>query len=122
MDQMKLPPDVRAMIDGLPQDIRDAITNLPTELWEAAAQQPHYVNRRDGAALVSKHVFDVAPRSLEGWRVPWKRIRRQAQTPPAVLLAIAFQMRATAPVSMGGNVYRPAGASHHAPVEQPQAA
>jgi hypothetical protein len=102
MDQMKLPPDVWAMIDGLPQDIKDAIANLPPEFWEVAAQQPHYVNRRDGAALVSKHVFNVAPRSLEAWRVPWKRIRRQAQTPPAVLLAVAFQKRATAPISMGG--------------------
>jgi hypothetical protein len=106
-----LPFDVQQMISGLPEDIQDAIDNLPPDLWEVAAQQPDYVNRRDGAALVSKYVLRVAPRSLELWRVPRRRIGRDAMTPPIVLFAIALSKRAAGQISMGGNVGRPAAAA-----------
>lgn len=108
---VSLPPDVRQMIAALPQDIKDAIDNLPPDLWEVAAQQPDYVNRRDGAALVSKYVLRVAPRSLELWRIPRRRIGRDAMTPPIVLFAIALNKRAAGQISMGGNAGRSATAA-----------
>jgi hypothetical protein len=100
--RVNLPPDVRQMIAGLPQDIKDAIDDMPEELQEVAAQQPDYVNRRDGAVLVSRYVFDAAARSIGAWRLPWRRVGREAYTPPIVLLAVAFQKRATGAISMGG--------------------
>jgi hypothetical protein len=96
-----LPRDVQEMIVALPQDIKDAIANLPLELQEIVALQPDYINRRDGAALVSRYVLKVAPRSLELWQLPRRRIGRQAMTPPIVLLAIAAQKRATGQIWMG---------------------
>jgi hypothetical protein len=118
MDQTELPRDVREMIACLPEDIKDAIDNMPQDLWEVAAKQPDYVNRRDGAALVSKYVLKVAPRSLEHWRIPRKRIGRDAMTPPLILLAIAAQKRAAGRISIGGDDGRTAAASHRAPAEQ----
>jgi hypothetical protein len=105
---VNLPPDVWQMIAALPQDIRDAIDNLPPALWEVAARQPDYISRSDGAALISRYVLKVAPRSLELWRVPRRRIGRQAMTPPIVLLAIAAQKRAAGQIWMGS---APAAAS-----------
>jgi hypothetical protein len=108
---VNLPFDVRQMIAALPQDIRDAINNLPLALLEAAAQLPDYISHRDGAALISKYVLKVAPRTLELWRVPRRRIGRQALSPPIVWLAVASQRRAAGRISMGGDDGRPAAAA-----------
>jgi hypothetical protein len=108
---VNLPADVQQMIAALPQDIRDAIDNLPPALWEVAAQQPDYIGRRDGAELISRYVLKVAPRTLELWRVPRRRIGRQALSPPIVWLAVATQKRAAGRISIGGDDGRSATAA-----------
>jgi hypothetical protein len=108
---VNLPFDVQQMIAALPEDIQDTINNLPPGLWEAASQQPDYISHRDGAALISRYVLEVAPRTLELWRVPRRRIGRQAMTPPIVWLAVAVQKRAAGRISMGGCPGRPAVAA-----------
>jgi hypothetical protein len=105
---LNLPFDVQQMIAAFPQDIKDAIDNLPPALWEAAAELPDYISHRDGAALISTYVLNVRPRTLELWRVPRRRIGRQALTPPIVWLAIAAQKRAAGQIWMGS---APAAAS-----------
>jgi hypothetical protein len=97
-----LPWDVQQMIDGCPPGIQDAIGHLPPSLMDVAVQQAAYIDRRAGAELISQHVFKVSWRTLEGWRVPWRKINGRAKTPPIILLAVAYSKRAGAPVCMGG--------------------
>jgi hypothetical protein len=97
-----LPPDVQALIAGLPADLRETVEQLPDHLWEVAAELPPYVDRRQGASIVSQNVVKTSHRSLEVWPLPWRQGNGRATTPPVVLLAVAYSKLIASPVVMGG--------------------
>jgi hypothetical protein len=122
-----LPPDVQTLIENLPADLKQMVEQLPDHLWEVVEQLPPYVDRRQGASIVSQNVVKTSHRSLEVWPLPWRQGNGRATTPPAVLLAVAYNKLIASPVVMGGRrasaVHQaPVAASHRAPVDQPQAA
>ena len=53
-----LPPDVQALIENLPADLKQMVEQLPDHLWEVVEQLPPYVDRRQGASIVSQNVVE----------------------------------------------------------------
>ena len=45
---------------------------LPDELLEVAQKLPAKIDRRTGAALVSKHIFPTSWRTVGGWNLDWE--------------------------------------------------
>jgi hypothetical protein len=90
----------------------DRIVNLPLDLKEIVADLPPNVDRRIGAALITKHMFPVSHRSLEAWPLPTRHVNGRAVVPTDVLFEVAYARFAAAPVVMGG---RRASALHHIP-------
>jgi len=97
-----LPPDVQALIASLPADLKQMVEQLPDHLWEVAEHLPPYVDRRQGASIVSQNVVKTSHRSLEAWPLPWRQGNGRATTPPAVLLAVAYSKLIASPVILGG--------------------
>jgi hypothetical protein len=75
---------------------------LPPELKGMLASLPVNVDRRTGAALITKHLFPVSHRSLEAWPLPTRHVNGRAVVPTAKLFKIAFDKLNAAPVVMGG--------------------
>jgi len=79
-----------------------ATTSLPPELQEAIATQPANVDRKAGAALISRLLFPISHRSLEAWHLPTRHVNGRAVVPTAILLGEAYRRLQDAPVVMGG--------------------
>jgi hypothetical protein len=63
---------------------------------------PRNVDRRAGAALVTRFFFPVSRRSLEAWPLTWRRVNGKAVVSTAELLALAeAKLQAAAPVRGG---------------------
>jgi hypothetical protein len=91
-----------ATCPALPDGLNASATDLPPDLQELLAQQPVNVDRRTGAALITKHLFPVSHRSLETWPLPTRLVNGKAIVPTAKLFEIAFARLSAAPVVMGG--------------------
>jgi hypothetical protein len=76
--------------------------NLPANLQEVVANQPSNVDRRTGAALITKYLFPVSHRSLEAWSLPTRHVNGRAVIPTGTLLEFAYAKLNAAPVVMGG--------------------
>jgi hypothetical protein len=76
--------------------------SLPPELLEVLANQPLNVDRKTGAALVTRHMYPVSHRSLEVWKLPTRRVNGRALIPTATLFEVAYAKFADAPIVMGG--------------------
>ena len=63
---------------------------------------PARLDRRAGAALISRHLFPISPRTLERWPVTWRRINGKALADTSELLAEAQRRVDTAPAIRGG--------------------
>jgi hypothetical protein len=76
---------------------------IPTASLPAAAVEPsppivpHYCDRQDGAALVTRHFFKISARTLENWPVPTRRINGKAHYRTTELLAYARSVMEAAP-------------------------
>ena len=99
---VSLPPHIAAEVTWLSDEFVDAINALPPHLIAVIANAPTWVDRRKGANLVEQHLHPVSHRSLEVWRLPWRRVNNRAITPTVVLLAVAYKKMTAAPIVMGG--------------------
>jgi hypothetical protein len=63
---------------------------LPDHLEEVIAKMPAKVDRKDGAALVTEHVFQTTPKTVKSWPLPWECPNGRAIAPPATYLAYAL--------------------------------
>jgi hypothetical protein len=63
----------------LPQWLLDVIDTLPAK-----------IDRKDGAALVTRHVFQTTPKTVKSWPLPWECPNGRAIAPPATYLAYAL--------------------------------
>jgi hypothetical protein len=63
----------------LPQWVLDVIDALPAK-----------IDRRDGAALVTKYVFQTSRTTVKSWPLPWECPNGRAIAPPATYLAYAL--------------------------------
>ena len=86
----------------LHETLNSKAAKLPAEFQELLALLPANVDRRTGAALITKHLFPVSHRSLEVWPLPSRFVNGRAVVPTAKLFEIAFAKLNAAPVVMGG--------------------
>jgi hypothetical protein len=75
---------------------------LPDYLLEVLAGAPINVDRSFGAALVTKNIFPISPRTLEAWPLPTRRVNGKAIMSTATLFKVAYAKLMAAPVTMGG--------------------
>ena len=53
------------------------------------AEVPRRVDRKTGAELVTRHLFPVAPRSLEAWPLTWLHVNGKAVCETSELFSVA---------------------------------
>ena len=70
--------------------IENEAVELPPELLEVADAMPAKIDRTDGAALVTKHVFQTTSKTVKSWPLPWECPNGRAIAPPAAYLAYAL--------------------------------
>jgi hypothetical protein len=87
---------------SLRETLNAGVANLPPNLLEVLADQPTNVDRRTGAALISRHLFPVSHRSLEAWSLPTRHVNGRAVVPTVTLFEVAYEKLSAAPVVMGG--------------------
>lgn len=75
---------------------------LPPDLVQLLADLPNNVDRRTGAALVTKHLFPVSHRTLEAWPLPTRNVNGKAILATSTLFEHAFTMLQAAPIIVGG--------------------
>jgi hypothetical protein len=63
---------------------------LPDHLLEVIAKMPAKIDRKDGAALVTEHVFQTTPKTVKSWPLHWECPNGRAIAPPAMYLAYAI--------------------------------
>jgi hypothetical protein len=63
---------------------------------------PVRVTRAAAAELLSKHFFQVSPRTLERWPVAWRRLNGKAHVDTKELFEVAEQMLTAATPLAGG--------------------
>jgi hypothetical protein len=63
---------------------------LPKWLLDVIDAQPAKIDRKDGAALVTRHVFQTTPKTVKSWPLPWECPNGRAIAPPAMYLAYAL--------------------------------
>jgi hypothetical protein len=63
---------------------------LPQRLLDLVDAMPAKIDRKDGAALVTKHVFQTTPKTVKNWPLPWECPNGRAIAPPATYLAYAL--------------------------------
>ena len=63
---------------------------------------PVRLPRDIAAELISKHFFQVSPRSMERWPLAWRRLNGRAHCETADAFAVAKSMLDAAPPVMGG--------------------
>ena len=66
------------------------------------SELPVRVSRVSAAKLVKRFYFEVSPRTLERWPVPWRRLNGRAHCETADLFAHAESLLAEAPPVRGG--------------------
>ncbi len=86
----------------MPTKTRDYTSPAPDGGGRDLAELPARVDRRTGAALISKRYFPVSPRSLESWPVTWRRVNGKAIGETAELFAVAQSKLDAAPPIRGG--------------------
>jgi hypothetical protein len=91
------------------------MTETQVAPWADAAEElssagcPRYVNRADGAKLVTDRFFKVSARTLEEWPVPSRLINGRAHYLVSDLLAYANNLLQSAPPPrLGGRKQKPA--------------
>ena len=72
---------------------------IPDEILN---ELPARVDRRDGAALITKLHFPISPRTLERWPITWRRINGRALAKTDELLSEAQRRVDEAPAVRGG--------------------
>ena len=70
--------------------IGNDVVELPHELLEVVDAMPAKIDRKDGAALVTKHVFQTSPKTVRSWPLRWECPNGRAIAPPAMYLAYAL--------------------------------
>jgi hypothetical protein len=60
------------------------------------------MDRQNGAALVTQHMYRVSPRRLEASRLPTRRVNGRAVIPTVTLFEVAFKKLNEAPLVVGG--------------------
>jgi hypothetical protein len=75
---------------------------LPPKLTALLADLPVHVDRRTGAALLTRHFFPVSYRSLEAWSLPVRHVNGRAVIPTAILFEVAHAKLSAAPVVLSG--------------------
>jgi hypothetical protein len=70
--------------------IGNDIVELPPELVKVADAQPAFIDRKDGADLVTEHVFPTTAKTIKSWPLPWECPNGRAIAPPAAYLAYAL--------------------------------
>ncbi len=87
--------------------LRETLTaepaRLPQHLLDVLATLPANVDRKTGAAAITKYLFPVSHRSLEAWPLPTRLVNSKAIVPTATLFEIAYAKLAAAPVVMSGH-------------------
>jgi hypothetical protein len=63
---------------------------LPQELLEVVDAMPAKIDRKDGAALVTKLVYPTSPKTVKSRPLPWECPNGRAIAPPATYLAYAL--------------------------------
>jgi hypothetical protein len=63
---------------------------LSQELLEVVDAMPAKIDRKDGAALVTKLVYPTTPKTVKSWPLPWECPNGRAIAPPAMYLAYAI--------------------------------
>lgn len=63
---------------------------------------PNRVDRKTGAAIVTRLHFPISPRTLERWPLSWRRINGRALVETTELLAEAQRRVDEAPAITGG--------------------
>ena len=66
------------------------------------SEVPRRVDRKAGAALVTRYFFPVSPRTLEAWPLTWRRVNGYAVCETAELFAVAQAKLDAAPPIRGG--------------------
>jgi hypothetical protein len=70
--------------------IENEEVELPQWLLDVVDAMPAWIDRRDGAALVTKHVFPTTVKTIKAWPLPWTCPNGRALAPPATYLAYAL--------------------------------
>lgn len=70
--------------------IGNDVVELPDWLVDVVDAQPAKIDRKDGAALVTQHVFPTTPKTIKSWPLPWECPNGRALAPPAMYLAYAI--------------------------------
>jgi hypothetical protein len=60
------------------------------------------VTRDAGAKLIKKYYFEISPRSLERWPIPWRRLNGRAHAETRDLFAYAEAVLAASPAITAG--------------------
>ena len=78
------------------------MAKIPDYLEEILCGLPTNIDRRRGAEVITQHLFEVSPRTLEAWPLPTRHVNGRALVSTRVLLEAAYERFACAPVLMGG--------------------
>jgi hypothetical protein len=70
--------------------IGNDVVELPQELVDVADALAAYIDRKDGAALVTQYVFPTSPKTVKSWPLPWECPNGKAIAPPSTYLAYAI--------------------------------
>jgi hypothetical protein len=70
--------------------IGNDVVELPDWLVDVIDAMPAKIDRKDGAALVTRHVFQTSPKTVKSWPLPWECPNGRAIAPPAMYLAYAL--------------------------------
>jgi hypothetical protein len=71
-------------------EIENEQIELPQWLVDVIEVLPAKIDRKDGAALVTRHVFQTSPKTVKSWPLPWECPNGRALAPPAMYLAYAL--------------------------------
>jgi hypothetical protein len=70
--------------------IGDDVVELTPDLVEVVDAMPAFIDRKDGADLVTEHVFPTTAKTIKSWPLPWECPNGRAIAPPAMYLAYAI--------------------------------
>jgi hypothetical protein len=71
-------------------EIENEQVELPQWLLDVVDAMPAKIDRKDGAALVTEHVFPTSPKTVKSWPLPWECPNGKAIAPPVTYLAYAL--------------------------------
>jgi hypothetical protein len=64
---------------------------LPQHLLDLLPALPVMLDRRDGAELVTRHVFPVSAKTIKAWPLPWTCPNGRALAPTEAYLRFAYR-------------------------------